>query len=134
MWLGVALLGGVAAAGVWMALLMKRRATAQTGTWDCGYVRPTSRMQYTGSSLGQMAVDLLGWALWPRGLKVRLRKAFPKGAVFSRSVPDVVLDRMLVPLFEAGRRGAGMIHGIQQGSVQAYMVYLLVILIVLVLL
>jgi hydrogenase-4 component B len=139
MGLGVALLGGATVGMVGMTLLVRRRTSgryapaAGVGTWDCGYARPTNRMQYTGSSLAQMAVDLLAWAMWPRALRVRLRKAFPRTAVFGRSVPDTVLDRALLPVFDLACRGAGLLRGIQQGSVQAYLAYLLAILAVLVL-
>jgi hydrogenase-4 component B len=134
MWLGIVLLGSVGAGLVWLTMLCRRRVPAAAGTWDCGYARPTSRMQYTGSSFGQMLVDLAAWALWPRVLHVRLRKAFPRPAAFARSVPDTVLERALMPAFSVGRRGAELLRGIQQGSVQAYLAYLLVILVVLVLL
>ena len=35
-------------------------------TWGCGYTRPSGRMQYGESSLGQMVVGLFAWALFPR--------------------------------------------------------------------
>jgi hydrogenase-4 component B len=134
MWLGVALLGGVAAGMLWVGMLMKRRAVGRTGTWDCGYVRPTARMQYTGSSLGQMVVDLAGWALWPKTVRVKLTKLLPRAERFERSVPDAILDRVLLPAFRLARRGADVVHGVQQGSVQAYLAYVLVILAILVML
>ncbi len=39
-----------------IALLASRRVT-QSGTWGCGYLGPTPRMQYTASSYVQPAVD-----------------------------------------------------------------------------
>jgi hydrogenase-4 component B len=117
-----------------VGMLLKRRSVTTAGTWDCGYVRPTARMQYTGSSLGQMVVDMLGWALWPKTVRVRIEKLLPRAERFERNVPDAILDRVLLPAYRLGRRGADAVHGVQQGSVQAYLAYVLVILLVLVLL
>lgn len=132
-WLGAAAAGGLAVLLLWLILARKSRTAPRTGTWDCGYVRPTARMQYTGTSFGQMIVDLFMWALFPRTVRVRLRHAFPHVRVFSRSVPDAVLDRVLAPSLSAVQRGILWVRGLQQGSVQAYLVYVLLILVVLVL-
>ena len=49
------------------ALLARRQpALRHVGTWDCGYARPTSRMQYTASSFAQMIVGMFGWVLRPQ--------------------------------------------------------------------
>jgi hypothetical protein len=134
LWAVIVLAAGSAAVLVWLALLSKTRAAPRPGTWDCGYARPTARMQYTATSMGQFVVDMLAWALWPRRVHLRLRHIFPHPRLFARDVPDAVLDRVLTPAFSAGRSAALRLRGIQQGSVQAYLAYLLVIILILVLL
>jgi hypothetical protein len=133
-WMGVALAGGVGVVGIWLALVMKGRSTGGAGTWDCGYARPgKERMQYTGASFAAMLVDLGTWALWPRGGKVRLKWTFAARERFSRGIPDAVLDRVLMPAFGGVRRAVMFVRGMQQASVQAYLVYVLVIIVVLIL-
>ena len=52
----VALIAALMAWGTRHALALPR-----TGTWDCGYARPTSRMQYSASSFAQTVVVLFRW-------------------------------------------------------------------------
>ena len=133
-WLAGVAAGGLGVLVLWLIFARKSRTAPRAGTWDCGYARPTSRMQYTGTSFGQMIVDLFKWALFPRTLRVRLRHIFPHARPFTRTVPDGVLDRVLAPSLSALQRAILWVRGLQQGSVQAYLVYVLLILIVLVLL
>ncbi len=53
--LGVAgaLAGLVAALALLRALLLRNRNVGRELTWDCGYVKPDARMQYTSSSFAQ---------------------------------------------------------------------------------
>jgi NADH:ubiquinone oxidoreductase subunit 5 (subunit L)/multisubunit Na+/H+ antiporter MnhA subunit len=132
--LGLSLIALCAAVGAW---LMRRKGRAQTRsglTWDCGYARPTARIQYSGSSFSQMLVDLLGWVLWPRTRAPRLRGAFPSAEAFASEVPDVVLDRTLLPALGAADGILARARVIQRGTVQVYLLYVLGILIVLLLL
>ena len=46
-------------------------------SWDCGYARPTARMQYTASSFADTLVALFGWALRPTEDRPRPRGPFP---------------------------------------------------------
>jgi hydrogenase-4 component B len=118
-----------------VALLLKRlpraKLISKTGTWDCGYARPTPRMQYTGSSFGQSLVGLGAFLLWPKSRRPALRGPFPGSADFSSSVPDTVLDRLVLPLFRrVGRRLPGL-RVLQQGQTHLYVLYILVVLCVL---
>jgi hypothetical protein len=103
------------------------------GTWDCGYAAPTARMQYTGSSFAQWLVDLFGWALQPKLQRPRIQALFPRTADFRSHVPEVVLDKAILPVF---RFFAGIFFWfriLQQGSLQIYMLYIFGTLIVLLL-
>jgi formate hydrogenlyase subunit 3/multisubunit Na+/H+ antiporter MnhD subunit len=133
-WAAVALVGAIATVTLWMWFDRKRPTAARTGTWDCGYVKPTSRMQYTGASFGQMLLDLFAWAIWPRAARLRMRQLFPAAARFSSDVPDAVLDRALLPALRAGESFAARGRVVQHGSVQAYLVYVMVIIALLLLL
>ena len=60
--------------------------------------------------------------------------SFPAAARFRSEVPDVVLDRALIPAFGAADALLGRARIIQRGNVQIYLVYVLGILLALLLL
>lgn len=113
--------GGVVALREWR----RRRPTAVAGTWDCGYARPQSTMQYTGSSFSQMLGTLFGWVLLPRRVTVGPTGLFPDRSRFKSETPDPVLDRSLLPVFSLAERVLSWARPIQRGPVQVYLLYLL---------
>ena len=124
------LLGLIAAAGVVGMALM--RPTALTTTWDCGYAAGGPRIQYTASSFAQMLVRLFRWAVLPDEHRPRLNGPFPAaGQRFESHAPDPVLDRFLLPGLARGRSLLGLAHVIQAGRIQAYLLYIVVTLVVL---
>lgn len=126
----VALLGAV-------AFVLRRRLAAAPATagptWDCGYSRPTARMQYTASSFARGPVAYFKWALFPRARGVPVAKLFPGAAHFESHVPDTVLDRAIVPAFRAGAWFARKGRVLQGGRIQLYLLYVVVTLVVLLL-
>jgi hydrogenase-4 component B len=122
----------LAALGITAATLMARvRRPAAAPTWDCGYAAPTARMQYTSSSFAQMLVDLFGFALRPREHAPRLAGPFPEPAAYHGDVPDAVLDRILLPFLRAAAGLFESLRFIQRGNVQAYLGYILLTLVLL---
>ncbi len=135
-WMTVASISIIVAASL-AAVALRRwfrydQATS-AGTWDCGYARPTNRMQYTGSSLTDMITGFFAWVLVPRKLWQGLRVIFSSPQIFSSEVPDVVLDRGLFPGFRFIVRVLAYARPIQSGPVQVYLVYVLAILLALLL-
>jgi hydrogenase-4 component B len=128
---GLGLLGSVAVTAAAATWVPRRCVTRAALTWDCGYARPTARMQYTGSSLGQSLVIQLRMLLWPKSHRGSIQGPFPAAASFKSVVPDPVLDRALVPLFRQAGRTLPLVRVFQQGQTQAYVLYVLLILIVL---
>ena len=94
-------------------------------TWDCGYARPTARMQYGGSSFSQMLVELFAWFLRPRFAWPRLQKVFAAPAAFSCEVPEPVLDGGVIPALRRAERSVAGARFIQRGSIQVYLFYIL---------
>lgn len=121
---------GVAALAVLMLLVATRRA-ATALTWDCGYAQPTARMQYTASSLARELVGLFAWAMPPAVHRPGALNRFPSEATFESHVPDMVLDRALLPALRGARWALGFVRFIQHGRMQLYLVYLGVTLVVL---
>jgi hypothetical protein len=124
----VALLGAVALLLRWR---LAAAAPATGPTWDCGYARPTARMQYTASSFARGPVGFFKWALLPRARGVPVAKLFPAGAHFESHVPDTVLDRAIVPAFRAGAWLARKGRVLQGGRVQLYLLYVVATLVAL---
>jgi hydrogenase-4 component B len=108
--------------------------TAARGpTWGCGYAAPTPRMQYTSSSFAQSLVGMFGWVLRPRTSGPTGLPLFPRTTAFRSEVPDVVLDEVVVPAFCAGAGLFSRFRVFQQGNIRAYVLYIFLALIVLLL-
>ncbi len=127
------LLGVLAASGVVLWLRLRHGVVARGPTWGCGYAAPTPRMQYTASSFAQMLVQLFGWALRPRTHKPGDLPLFPQRTHFHSEVADPVLDEAVLPSFRFGAWLVAWVRVFQQGSVQAYLLYIFIALIALLL-
>ena len=108
-------------------LLRSRRdlppEAGQLPTWDCGYARPTVRMQYTSSSFSD------GWAALLPGVKTRIRRIralFPKTLTFRSSFEDAVGDTFLQPRMERLVERLLRFRQLQHGQVSLYILYILV--------
>jgi hydrogenase-4 component B len=122
----------LAALGFTAAVLASRlRGSSAAPTWDCGYAAPTARMQYTSSSFAQMLVGVFAFALRPQERAPRLTGFFPAPAAYRGEVPDAVLDRILLPFMRAAANAFESLRFIQRGNVQAYLGYILLTLILL---
>ena len=117
------------------AFLLRRRPIpfAKASTWDCGYARPTPRIQYTGSSFGDFVTALFAWALMPSQRNVRLPEPFPQPQSYASHTGDVVLDRGVLPSFRFIQRLFSFARPVQRGPVQVYLLYVLAIVLVLLL-
>ena len=124
------LLGILVAAGA--AAVAWTRPAVRNTTWDCGYAVVSPRIQYTASSFAQMLVGLFRWAVRPDELRPGPGGPFPAaGARFESHAPDPVLDRLLLPGLTRGRSLLGLARVIQAGRLQAYLLYIVVTLVVL---
>jgi hypothetical protein len=104
--------------------LAKRYAPARTSTWDCGYARPTARMQYTASSFAQPLTDLFRVFLGTRRKFTPPQGALPtQPAAFHSETPDAFTERLFRHVF--GGIAWLMEHPrrLQHGRVQLYVLY-----------
>jgi hydrogenase-4 component B len=102
-----------------------------TETWGCGYTGATPRMQYTASSFAQFLVTLFDWALRPTVERPRIESLFPAQARFASHVPEIVLDRVVLPVFSLLARFFLWFRLMQQGNVQVYLLYIFAIVVLL---
>ena len=118
------------------SVLLRTRASLGTArqaavTWGCGYVAPTPRMQYTSSSFAQMLVEMFAWALRPKKEKPRVQGIFPASSQFHSHVADTVLEQGVWPVTRLLVQASSWLRVFQQGSIQAYLLYIFGILILL---
>jgi hydrogenase-4 component B len=118
-----AVLAAIAAAAALMLFASARRAVSAV-TWDCAYGAPTSRMQYTGSSLARGFLGFFAWAMRPIVHAPRTWTLFPSAAKFETHVPDTALDWVLLPAMRAGQRLLRLARYLQRGRMQLYLLYL----------
>ncbi len=117
----------IAGAALVAALTARRRTTrAHAVTWDCGYARPTARMQYTASSFAQSIVALFVRVLRPSVHGPRVAGVFPGAVSMHSHTDDAILDRVLVPFGHAVQRWFGWVHRFQRGLTQNYLLYMLI--------
>ena len=115
-------------------LLMRGVRRAPSGlTWDCGYAAPSSRMQYSSSSFAEMLVKLFGWALRPKVDRPKIEGLFPKDAHFESHIDDTVLEKAVLPTTRAVTRLFALGRYLQNGSLQAYLLYILAVIVFLLL-
>jgi len=127
--LGILLLTALLA-GLRQRLLSGRRVE-ETCTWDCGYARPSPRMQYTASSFTQPLTELFGLVLQSRRALVLPRGLFPRHASLTTETPDVCAQRLYAPVFTAIGRGLSALRWLQHGQVHLYVLYIALTLLVL---
>ena len=108
----------------------RERVEGQVGTWDCGYARPTPRMQYTSSSFAQMIVTMFAWVLRPHTHWPKIEGLFARRTMMRSHVDDPILDRVLVPTGRTTEGGLRWFHRFQQGLTQQYVLYILLTVIV----
>lgn len=133
---GVAWASALLGAGVLALALARRRLLAsrpvrRAVTWDCGYARPTARMQYTGSSFTQPLVALFAGVLRTRRRFTMGAGLFPAGASLHTDTRDVFRERLFAPLAARLDRWLFVPRRLQAGRVQFYVLYILLTLLAL---
>lgn len=127
-WALIALVGLLALA---RRRLLSGRQVESGPTWDCGYVAPTPRMQYTASSFVSPLLLLFRMILRPRVNLQPPRGLFPRQANFSSETPDVFYNYFFRPVFMAVAWAASKLRWLQYGRIQLYVLYIALTILVL---
>ena len=115
----------------WYRSRLKNQSIGETGTWDCGYAAPAPSMQYTASSFAEMLVNIFGGILRPERHAPDIKGLFPERTSFESHVPEVVLEKGILPFFAATDRRLAAIRRLQNGQLNHYILYIFVALIIL---
>jgi hypothetical protein len=127
---GIVLVCALALALVRRRLLASRPVEA-TVTWDCGYARPSARMQYTASSYAQPLTALFRLLLGTKTRAALPVGLFPRRATFHTHTPDTFREGLYRPAFAGVERILDRLRVLQHGRIQLYVLYIVVTLIVL---
>jgi hypothetical protein len=111
--------------------LLAGRPVEATMTWDCGYARPTARMQYTASSFAQPFTALFRMVLRTRTLLTPPAGLFPPPGALSTETPDTFREALFRPAFAGLQRLLGRLQMLQQGRIQLYVLYVVLTLVAL---
>ena len=113
------------------ARLLSGREVSAAVTWDCGYVKPAPRMQYTGSSFAQPIISLFRTLLPGKEEMAPIEGYFPEDGHFSTHTPDPFRTKVFNPLLVGVRQLYGKLSWVQHGILQAYVLYIVITLIAL---
>ncbi|MCX7787608.1 MAG: proton-conducting transporter membrane subunit [Spirochaetes bacterium] len=111
--------------------ILKNRSVETSPTWDCGYTRPTSRMQYTASSFTYPILRVFRRVLHPAESFQWEGNLFPRAASYTTTLHDLILRILYRPLVRTITRIARRIHALQEGKNQVYILYIALTLILL---
>ncbi len=113
-------------AALWLVGKQRGPARAELPTWDCGYARPTPRMQYTGSSFSTTFQPLLP------GVRVRMRRLlqpFPRPSRFREEARDAWKAGALEPGVQNLAARMMRFRRLQSGFLPLYLLYMLITLV-----
>jgi hydrogenase-4 component B len=111
---------------VWLWRRVRRGILTRALTWDCGYVLPTPRMQYTAGSLAGIITEWFAWILRPVRHEHRPEVTFPVNASFTAHTPETVLEHVVAPVGDVVMRVSRAARSLQHGRLQSYLLYLLI--------
>ncbi len=93
-------------------------------TWDCGYARPSARMQYTGSSFAEPLTEAFAMLLRSRKVYLPPQGPFPQQVEFRTFTVDPYQNYVFRPVYRALGAGMAYLRPLQQGKVHFYVVYI----------
>jgi hydrogenase-4 component B len=107
-----------------IAVLLSRGRQKRALTWDCGYLAPDPRMQYTAGSFAGIITAWFGWILRPSVHSSLPADIFSAKASLKSRTPETVLEHVATPAANFILRLADFVRTFQHGRVQSYLMYL----------
>lgn len=117
----------IALAGIFTVrwLLSRNKPSNIENTWGCGYTGSAPKAQYTGLSFSRTFADLLGFLVIEKKNYHKIAKAeiFPKKRNFSSYYFDLLEHYVISPLTSRLNFSMNYFQFIQNGKIQAYVLY-----------
>jgi NADH:ubiquinone oxidoreductase subunit 5 (subunit L)/multisubunit Na+/H+ antiporter MnhA subunit len=111
--------------------VLSRRVVVESCTWDCGYARPTARMQYTASSFSQPLTRMFEVFLRPRRIGQKPVGLFPAATALGNEMEDLFRHNFYRPIFRGFDWCVSKLRFLQEGHVQLYVLYIALTLLIL---
>ena len=112
-------------------LLYQGKSIGRSGTWGCGFTRPTVKMQYTGSSYAASILEFFRPVAPLTEDHPGVRERFPEKSHYHSHINDIaelhmgsVVVRPVLALFEK-------LRWLQHGDIHLYIGYILLAIVVL---
>jgi hydrogenase-4 component B len=112
-------------------LLYRGKTVTRSGTWGCGFTRPTVKMQYTGSSYAASILEFFRPVAPLTEDHSEVRERFPQKSHYHSHVSDIaelhmgnVVVRPVLALFDK-------LRWLQHGDIHLYIGYILLAIVVL---
>ncbi len=106
--------------------LLGKRKIFRTVTWDCGYAKPTAKMQYTSSSFVSPVIELFHPFLGTSRKLKQPQGFFPREASFSTDTPDFYREKIYQPIFSAIESILARFRFLQHGRLNLYILCIVV--------
>ena len=135
MMVALALAGGLVTPLIVLALTGSPRRVRPGETWGCGRLRQTARMEYTATAFADPYKRV--FRFFYRPVRRLERDAHPAGRLFVRRIEYTNPARALIedwlyrPVLGAIRTGMARAQGLQSGHAGAYLAYIFVVLLLL---
>jgi hypothetical protein len=106
-----------------------------SATWGCAYVAPNTKMQYTGKSYSKSLGKLLNFMMIEKKGYVELNpdEIFPEQRRYRSFYLDIIESKIIDPLILLIRRFTDLFQFVQNGRIQAYVIYGIVFILVILL-
>ncbi len=122
-----AIFAAVSAAIILLLCLGKKKELDGKGpTWDCGYAKPTAKMQYTGNSFSLPLADFFGNLLKTRSAFKKPEGLFPEPTKREFDTEDFAIRTLWTPLFKATSYIAEKAHHLQSGHLHLYILFIVI--------
>jgi len=106
-------------------ILTRRTIQDYSSTWGCGYLAPNERMQYTGRSFSKSFGKLLNFMLIEKKgyTEIEQNEIFPDSRKYRSFYLDVFETKIIDPSLLLISRFINLFQFIQNGKIQAYVIY-----------
>jgi hypothetical protein len=113
-------------------LVTKKIEEEISSTWGCGYPTPGIRMQYTGKSFSKSFGKLLNFMLIEKKgyEQIGIDETFPAERKYRSFYLDFFESKIINPIMFLVNRFINMFQFIQNGKIQAYVIYGIVFILV----
>lgn len=130
---GFAILGLAALLAFSFRHRVRTLPTATAATWGCGYLRPSGRMEYTGTAFSEILTSLMSGIVRTRVAKAAVNGYAPQPAAFCYAPEETILERLLLPLFDVFGICFAFCRRLQHGQAHIYVLYIFATLLLLML-